>query len=149
MLLDDGTTSRSLRALPRHDHDGDAAVVLEHMEFHLQAVCPRLDVLLSDVAISGRSSRSRGRVRVRSWRGGRRRRSVERRLSVHGGERRPIAGVAGRVFRISFSASWPTTGGTGRSRPEGVVSGARGRQALAYSAYRPRGVNTLSIEKGT
>src|SRR5258705_9773011 len=50
MLLDDGTTSR---LAPEHflvtTTTVNAAVVLEHMEFHLQAVWPRLDVLLSDV----------------------------------------------------------------------------------------------------
>src|ERR1700693_5793933 len=50
MLLDDGTTSRLA-----HQHflvtttTANAAVVLEHMEFHLQAVCPQFDVLLTDV----------------------------------------------------------------------------------------------------
>jgi len=43
MLLDDGTTSR---LAPEHflvtTTTANAAVALKHMEFHLQAVCPRL-----------------------------------------------------------------------------------------------------------
>ena len=50
MLLDDGTTSR---LAPEHflvtTTTANAAATLEHMEFHLQALCPRLDALLTDV----------------------------------------------------------------------------------------------------
>src|SRR5256885_15379450 len=50
MLLDDGTTSR---LAPEHflvtTTTANATATLEHMEFHLQAVWPRLDVLLTDV----------------------------------------------------------------------------------------------------
>jgi len=66
MLLDDGTTRGSLPSTSRHNHDVNAAVVLEHMEFHLQA-CARAGCAPDDVGDQWRSSRSRGRARVRSW----------------------------------------------------------------------------------
>ncbi len=50
MLLDDGTTAR---LGPEHflvtTTTANAAAVLEHLEFQLQAVCPQLDVRLTDV----------------------------------------------------------------------------------------------------
>jgi methylglutamate dehydrogenase subunit C len=50
MLFDDGTTSHlAAEHFTVTTTTANAAAVLEHMEFHLQAVCPHLDVLLTDV----------------------------------------------------------------------------------------------------
>ena len=65
MMLDDGTTSRlGPEHFLDHDHHCRRHAVLEHMEFHLQALCRELDVLLTDVgdqwaqfAIAGPRSR--------------------------------------------------------------------------------------------
>lgn len=105
MVLDDGTAAR---LGPEHflisTTTGNATAVLEHMEVHLQAVCPELDVLLTDVgdhwaqlAVAGPRARE-----VVS--------AVVEGLDLSGAAFPSmaagsglIAGVPGRVFRISFS----------------------------------------------
>jgi methylglutamate dehydrogenase subunit C len=151
MLLDDGTTSR---LGPQHflvtTTTANSVAVLEHMEFHLQSVWAQLDVLLTDVgdqwaqfAVAGPNSRE-----VVS--------QVARGIDL-GNAAFPfmaagaatIAGVAARIFRISFS---------GELAYEVAVPA---RHALtAWSALlaagerfgiRPYGLdalNTLRIEKG-
>jgi len=151
MLLDDGTTSRLAQ---QHflvtTTTANAAVVLEHMEFHLQAVCPQFDVLLSDVgdqwaqfAIAGPRSREVVTALVAD-------------LDLSGqafpfmaASAATIAGVAGRVFRISFS---------GELAYELAVPARHGLQVwlAVLAAGRPFGIrpygldalNTLRIEKG-
>src|SRR4029077_4693825 len=50
MLLDDGTTSRlAAQHFLVTTTTANAAAVLEHLEFHLQAMCAALDVRLTDV----------------------------------------------------------------------------------------------------
>ncbi|MFI4868279.1 MAG: glycine cleavage T C-terminal barrel domain-containing protein, partial [Steroidobacterales bacterium] len=151
MLFDDGTTAR---LGPEHflvtTTTANAAAVLEHMEFHLQATRPGLDVRLTDVgdqwaqfAIAG--PRSRAVVSA-----------VVEGLDLSNGAfpfmaagAARIAGVAGRVFRISFS---------GELAYELAVPA---RHALAawsalFEAGEPFGIepygldalNTLRIEKG-
>jgi sarcosine oxidase subunit alpha len=151
MLFDDGTTARLAE-----DHflvtttTANAVAVLEHLEFQLQAVCPQLDVLLSDVsdhwaqfAIAGPRAREVVAAVV-----------SELDLSntafpFMAAAVARIAGVAGRVFRISFS---------GELAYELAVPA---RQALAVwqallDAGQPFGIvpygldalNTLRIEKG-
>jgi len=151
MLLDDGTTSRLAQ---QHflvtTTTANAAVVLEHMEFHLQAVCPQFDVLLSDVgdqwaqfAIAGPRSREVVTALIAD-------------LDLSGqafpfmaASAATIAGVAGRVYRISFS---------GELAYELAVPARHGLQVwlAVLAAGRPFGIrpygldalNTLRIEKG-
>ncbi|MGH8289573.1 MAG: 2Fe-2S iron-sulfur cluster-binding protein [Steroidobacteraceae bacterium] len=151
MLLDDGTTSR---LGPQHflvtTTTANAGAVLEHMEFHRQAVCAELDVRLTEVgdqwaqvAVAGPRSRE---VITRIVSG------VDLSSAAFpfmGAAAARIAGIAGRVFRISFS---------GELAYELAVPA---REALPVwsallEAGRPFGIvpygldalNTLRIEKG-
>jgi sarcosine oxidase subunit alpha len=105
MLLDDGTTAR---LGPQHfivtTTTANAAAVLEHMEFHLQAVCPQFDVVLTDVgdqwaqfAIAGPRSREVVAAVVADLE------LSNQAFPFMAAAAAIIAGVAGRVFRISFS----------------------------------------------
>ena len=151
MLFDDGTTSR---LAPGHflvtTTTANSAAVLEHLEFHLQAVRPELDVVLTDVcdqwaqfAVAG----PRAREVLASLVG-------DLDLSNEAFPFMAVAaanigGVAGRVFRISFS---------GELAYELAVPA---RAALPVwqailEAGKPHGIrpygldalNTLRIEKG-
>ena len=151
MLLDDGTTSRLA-----HQHflvtttTANAAVVLEHMEFHLQAVCPQFDVLLTDVgdqwaqfAVAGPRSREVVAALVTGLD------LSNQAFPFMAAGAATIAGVAGRMFRISFS---------GELAYELAVPARHGLQAwlAVLEAGRPFGIepygldalNTLRIEKG-
>jgi len=151
MLLDDGTTSR---LGPQHflitTTTANAGAVLEHLEFHLQTVCAELDVRLTEVsdqwaqlAVAGPRSRE---VVARLVSG----------LDLSGAAfpfmaaaPARIAGISGRVFRISFS---------GELAYELAVpaSGALPVWSALLEAGRPLGIvpygldalNTLRIEKG-
>jgi len=105
MLLDDGTTSR---LGPEHflvtTTTANATAALEHMEFHRQAACPRLDVLLTDVgdqwaqfAVAGPRSREVVAAVVAGLD------LSNDAFPFMAAAAATIAGVAGRVFRISFS----------------------------------------------
>ena len=151
MLLDDGTTSR---LAPEHflvtTTTVNAAVVLEHMEFHLQAVCPRLDVLLSDVgdqwaqfAVAGPRSREVVAAVVTGVD------LSNEAFPFMAASAATIAGVAGRVFRISFS---------GELAYELAVPAAHALKAWSavleagkrfrIAPYGLEALNTLRIEKG-
>jgi methylglutamate dehydrogenase subunit C len=151
LLLDDGTTAR---LGPQHfvvtTTTANATAALEHMEFHLQSTCAGLDVLLTDVgdqwaqfAVAGPRAREVVAQVV-----------CGPDLSQEGfpfmaAAAALIAGVPGRVFRISFS---------GELAYELAVPARHAR--LAWSALleagrplglRPYGLdalNTLRIEKG-
>src|SRR5207237_365316 len=105
MLLDDGTTSR---LAPEHflftTTTGKGAATLEHMEFHLQAVWPQFQVLLTDVgdqwaqfAVAGPRSREVVAAVVAGLD------LSNEAFPFMAASVATIAGVAGRVFRISFS----------------------------------------------
>ena len=151
MLLDDGTTSR---LAPEHflvtTTTVNAAVVLEHMEFHLQAVCPRLDVLLSDVgdhwaqfAVAGPRSREVVAAVVAGVD------LSNDAFPFMAASAATIAGIAGRVFRISFS---------GELAYELAVPAAHALKAWSavleagkpfrLAPYGLEALNTLRIEKG-
>ena len=151
MLFDDGTTAR-LGA----DHflvtttTANAVAVLEHMEFHLQTACANLDVLLTDVgdqwaqfAVAGPRSREVVASVVEGVD------LTSAAFPFMAAAEVIAAGVAGRLFRISFS---------GELAYELAVPA---RHALAVwsrvlEAGRPFGIvpygldalNTLRIEKG-
>jgi methylglutamate dehydrogenase subunit C len=151
MLFDDGTTSR---LAPGHflitTTTANSAVVLEHLEFHLQAVRPELDVVLTDVcdqwaqfAVAG----PRARAVVASLVG-------DLDLSSQAFPFMAVAaatigGVSGRVFRISFS------GELAYELAVPARAALRVWQAI-LEAGKPHGIrpygldalNTLRIEKG-
>ncbi|MGG5819967.1 sarcosine oxidase subunit alpha family protein [Falsiroseomonas sp. HW251] len=150
MLFDDGTTSR---LGPDHflvtTTTQKADDVLAHMEWHLETVWPELDVTLTDVAdnwaqFAVAGPRARGVLRA----------IVDRDLSndafpfMAAGEA-IIAGVPGRLFRISFS---------GELAYEVAVPATRATEVWGaiLAAGAPHGIrpyaldalNVLRIEKG-
>jgi sarcosine oxidase subunit alpha len=151
MLFDDGTTSR---LGPTHflvtTTTANSAAALEHLEFHLQSACRDLDVVLTDVcdqwaqfAIAGPRAREVVAAVVPGL-------DVSNAaLPFMAVAEAQIAGVSGRVFRISFS---------GELAYELAVPAAAARTAweAAMEAGRPFGIrpygldalNTLRIEKG-
>jgi methylglutamate dehydrogenase subunit C len=151
MLFDDGTTSR---LGPEHfvvtTTTANSTAVLEHLEFHLQSVCRELDVVLTDVcdqwaqfAVAGPRSRE-----VLS--------AVAPGLDL-GNAAFPfmavaaadIAGVPGRVFRISFSGELAyeiaVPAQAGRRAWEAIIEAGR---PLGIRPYGLDALNTLRIEKG-
>ncbi len=151
ILLDDGTTSR---LAPQHflvtTTTANSAAVLEHLEFHLQAVCADMDVLLSDVgdqwaqfAVAGPRSREVLAAVVAGVD------LSNQAFPFMAAAAATIAGVEGRVFRISFS---------GELAYELAVPASCARQVWTalLAAGRPFGIepygldalNTLRIEKG-
>ena len=151
MVLDDGTTSRlGEQHFLVTTTSANAAVVLEHMEFHLQAVCPQFDVLLSDVgdqwaqfAIAGPRSREVLQAVVAD-------------LELSGqtfpfmaARAATIAGVAGRVFRISFSGelAYEAAVPARHALPVWLALLDAGRP-FGIGPYGLDALNTLRIEKG-
>jgi sarcosine oxidase subunit alpha len=151
MLFDDGTTSR---LAPDHylvsTTTANAAAVLEHLEFHLQASQPHLDVVLTDVgdqwaqfAVAG----PRARDVVAQVVAG-----VD--LSNEGfpfmaAGAATIAGIAGRLFRISFSGELAYELAVPARHAYGAWSAVL--EAGEEFGIRPYGLdalNTLRIEKG-
>jgi heterotetrameric sarcosine oxidase alpha subunit len=151
MMFDDGTTSR---LGPEHflvtTTTAGGTAVLEHMEFHLQTVCRELDVLLSDVgdqwaqfAIAGPRSRAAVAGVVAGLE------LSNEAFPFMAASAATIAGVPGRVFRISFS---------GELAYEIAVPARHARTAWSalLQAGKPLGIrpygldalNTLRIEKG-
>ena len=151
MLFDDGTTAR-LAA----DHfvvtttTANAVAVLEHMEFHLQSTCAPFDVLLTDVgdqwaqfAVAG----PRAREVVASVASG-----IDlsnEAFPFMAAAAATLAGVAGRLFRISFSGELAYELAVPASTAVDVWSALL--EAGAPCGIRPYGLdalNTLRIEKG-
>jgi methylglutamate dehydrogenase subunit C len=151
VLLDDGTTSR---LGPEHflvtTTTVNATAVLEHMEFHLQATCPTFDVVLTDVAdqwaqfaVAGPRSRE---VVARLVEG----------LDL-GNESFPfmaaapaqVAGIAGRLFRISFSGelAYEIAVPAGHAQEVWCAVLEAGRP-FGMAPYGLDALNTLRIEKG-
>jgi methylglutamate dehydrogenase subunit C len=151
MLLDDGTTAR---LGPQHfivtTTTANAAAVLEHMEFHLQAVCPQFDVVLTDVgdqwaqfAIAGPRSRQVVAAVV-----------AELELSNEAfpfmaASAAIIAGVSGRVFRISFSGELAyELAVPARHAPAVWQAVLAAGATFGIEPYGLDALNSLRIEKG-
>jgi len=151
MLFDDGTTSR---LAPEHfvvtTTTANAAAVLEHLEFHLQANCPQLEVVLTDVtdqwaqfAVAGPRSREVVQLVVPG---------ID--LSNAGfafmaASAATIAGIAGRLFRISFSGELAyelaVPARHALTAWEAVLEAGR---PFGIAPYGLDALNTLRIEKG-
>jgi len=150
MLFDDGTTSRlGAEHFLITTTTANATAVLEHLEFHRQSVCAHLEVHLTEVAdqwaqfaIAGPRSRevlSRALALDLS----------NDALPFMGVAAVSIAGVAGRLFRISFSGELGYELAVPASHAEAVWN--RLLAAGADSGIAPYGLdalNTLRIEKG-
>ncbi len=151
MLLDDGTTSR---LGPEHflvtTTTANAAAVLEHMEFHLQAFCPALDVLITDVgdqwaqfAVAGPRSREVLASLVQGLDLG------NAAFPFMAASSASIAGVAGRVFRISFSGELAYEIAVPARRAREVWSAVlEAGRSFGIVPYGLDALNTLRIEKG-
>ncbi len=151
MLFDDGTTSRlAAEHFLVTTTTANSSAALEHLEFHLQAVWPDLDVVLTDVQDQWAQFALAG-PRAREVLG-----AVVTDLDVSNAALpfmavapATIAGIPGRVFRISFS---------GELAYELAVPAAAALRAWSavLEAGKPFGItpygldalNTLRIEKG-
>jgi len=151
MLLDDGTCSR---LGPEHflitTTTANSTAVLEHMEFQLQAVCPHLDVLLCDVsdqwaqfALAGPRSREVVAAVVSDLD-----LSTEA-FPFMAAAPATLAGVPGRVFRISFSGERAFELAVPAAHALRVWTAllAAGK-AFGIVPYGLDALNTLRIEKG-
>ena len=151
MLFDDGTTSR---LAPEHfvltTTTANSVAVLEHLEFHLQSVCRDFDVVVTDVcdqwaqfAVAGPRARE---VVAAVVPGLDLANAAFPFMAVAAAD---IAGVPGRLFRISFS------GELAYELAVPAQAAATAWEAL-LAAGRPYGIrpygldalNTLRIEKG-
>jgi sarcosine oxidase subunit alpha len=151
MLFDDGTTSR---LAPEHfvvtTTTANAAAVLEHMEFQLQAVCPQLDVLLTDVAdqwaqfaVAGPRSRE---VVAAVCQGVDLSNEAFPFMAVGVAV---IAGIPGRLFRISFSGELAyEIAVPARSALEAWSALLEEGRRYGITPYGLDALNTLRIEKG-
>ena len=151
MMLDDGTTSRlAADQFVVTTTTANATAVLEHMEFQLQSQCRHLDVIISDVAdewaqfaVAGPRAREVIAAALTGLD------VANAAFPFMAAAAMEIAGIPGRVFRISFSGELAYE----------VAIPAR-HAAVAWRALltagepfglRPYGLdalNTLRIEKG-
>jgi sarcosine oxidase subunit alpha len=151
MLFDDGTTSRlgSAHFLVTTT-TANSAAVLEHLEFHLQSVCRDFDVVLSDVcdqwaqfAVAG----PRAREVVAAVVGDLDLTNAAFPFMAAAAAR--IAGIPGRLFRISFSGELAyelaVPAGAARTAWEAVLAAGR---PYGIRPYGLDALNTLRIEKG-
>jgi sarcosine oxidase subunit alpha len=151
MLLDDGTTSRlAAQHFLITTTTANSAAVLEHLEFHLQTACATLDVILTDVgdhwaqfAVAG----PRSREVVAPLLGGLE--LANDAFPFMAAAEARVAGVPGRVFRISFSGELAYEIAVPAAHALSVwsallESGAR----FDMRAYGLDALNTLRIEKG-
>jgi sarcosine oxidase subunit alpha len=151
MLFDDGTTSR---LGPEHfvvtTTTANSAAVLEHLEFHLQSVCRELDVVLTDVcdqwaqfAVAGPRAREVVSAVVPGID------LANTAFPFMAVAAADIAGVPGRVFRISFSGELAyelaVPAQAARRTWEAILSAGR---PLGIRPYGLDALNTLRIEKG-
>jgi sarcosine oxidase subunit alpha len=151
MLLDDGTTSRlGLEHFLITTTTANSTVVLEHMEFQLQAHCPHLDVLLSDVAdhwaqfaLAGPRAREVIAAVVSGLD------LSNEAFPFMAASSARLAGVAGRVYRISFSGELAFELAVPAAHALGVWSAllAAG-ESFGIVPYGLDALNTLRIEKG-
>ena len=151
MLLDDGTTSR---LAPEHflvtTTTANAAATLEHMEFHLQAVWPQFQVLLTDVgdqwaqfAVAGPRSREVVAAVVAGLE------LSNEAFPFMAASVATIAGVAGRVFRISFSGELAYELAVPARHALAVWSAVlEAGKPFGIAPYGLDALNTLRIEKG-
>ncbi len=151
MLFDDGTTSRlSAGHFVVTTTTANAAAVLEHLEFHLQSSCPGLDVLLTDVgdewaqfAVAGPRSREVVSAVVAGVD------LSNAAFPFMAAAAATIAGVPGRLFRISFSGELAYELAVPARQAQAVWSAMLAAGApFGITPYGLDALNTLRIEKG-
>ncbi|HVN44797.1 MAG TPA: 2Fe-2S iron-sulfur cluster-binding protein [Steroidobacteraceae bacterium] len=150
LLLDDGTTSRLAAGhFIITTTTANSAAVLEHLEFHLQSTCAALDVVLTDIADQWAQFAVAGP----------RAREVVAPLTALDISKEAfpfmavaettLAGVPGRLFRISFSGELAYELAVPATEALAVWSALL--ESGARFDIRPYGLdalNTLRIEKG-
>jgi heterotetrameric sarcosine oxidase alpha subunit len=151
MLFDDGTTSR---LGPTHflvtTTTANSAAALEHLEFHLQAVRRDLDVVLTDVcdqwaqfAVAGPRAREVVAAVVPDLD------LSNAAFPFMAVAAATIAGIPGRLFRISFSGELAyelaVPANAAHSAWEAVLAAGR---SFGIRPYGLDALNTLRIEKG-
>ena len=152
MLFDDGTTARlGPDRFVMTTTTANSVAALEHLEFHLQSACSGMDVVLTDVtdqwaqfAVAGPRSRD---VVTRVVTG----------LDLSNGafpfmaasDAAGIAGIAGRIFRISFSGELAYELAVPASRAQEVwLALLEAGKPFNITPYGLDALNTLRIEKG-
>ena len=151
MLMDDGTVARFG---PQHfvltSTTANSTAVLEHMEFQLQAVCPQLDVRITDVgdqwaqfAVAGPRARAVVAAVITDLDLG------NAAFPFMAAARAHIAGADGRVFRISFSGELAyelaVPAADALRAWEALLAAGRMHGLVPYGLDA---LNTLRIEKG-
>ena len=151
MVFDDGTTSRlASEHFLVTTTTANSAAVLEHLEFQLQANCRGLDVLLTDVcdqwaqfAVAG----PRAREVVGAVIGARELSNAAFPFMAAG--EATIAGIPGRLFRISFSGELAYELAVPASAAERAWSAVLAAgTSFGIAPYGLDALNTLRIEKG-
>jgi len=151
MLLDDGTTSRlAAQHFLITTTTANSAAVLEHLEFHLQTASAPLDVILTDVtdqwaqfAVAGPRSREVVAPILTGLD------LSNEAFPFMAAAETSVAGVPGRVFRISFSGELAYEIAVPAAHALSVWSALL--ESGARFDMRPYGLdalNTLRIEKG-
>src|SRR2546429_4698665 len=151
MLFDDGTTSRlAAEHFVVTTTTANAAAVLEHMEFHLQAVCPDLDVLLTDVGDQwAQFAVARPRSREGGAGGGEGVGLSHAAFPFMAAGHAVIAGIPGRLFRISFSGELAyEVAVPARSALAAWSALLEAGRPCNIKPYGLDALNTLRIEKG-
>ncbi|HEX9139646.1 MAG TPA: 2Fe-2S iron-sulfur cluster-binding protein [Steroidobacteraceae bacterium] len=151
MMLDDGTVSRFG---PEHflltTTTANSAAILEHLEFQLQANCPTLDVLLTDVgdqwaqfALAGPRSREVLAAVVSGID------VANEAFPFMATAEANIAGRTGRLFRISFSGELAYELAVPASEAQSVwLAVLEAGKTFDIKPYGLDALNTLRIEKG-
>jgi heterotetrameric sarcosine oxidase alpha subunit len=151
MLLDDGTTSRlGAEHFLITTTTANSAVVLEHLEFHLQSACAGLSVVLSDVcdqwaqfAVAGPRSREVVAPLVAGLD------LANDAFPFMAAAEATIAGLPGRLFRISFSGelAYEIAVPAAHALPAWTALLEAGSR-FDIQPYGLDALNTLRIEKG-
>jgi sarcosine oxidase subunit alpha len=151
MMLDDGTVSRfGPEQFVLTTTTANSAAILEHLEFQLQANCPTLDVLLSDVgdqwaqfALAGPRSRELLATVVSGVD------VANEAFPFMAAAEARFAGCAGRLFRISFSGELAYEVAVPASQALSVwLALLEAGKSLGITPYGLDALNTLRIEKG-
>ena len=151
MMFDDGTTARLGR-----EHflvtttTANSVAAFEHMEFHLQTTCSRLDVVLTDVgdqwaqfALAGPRSRDVAAAVVTGLD------LSNTAFPFMAASAATIAGVPGRLFRISFSGELAYELAVPARHALRVWSAVlEAGKPFGITPYGLDALNTLRIEKG-
>lgn len=151
MMFDDGTTSRlGANHFLITTTTANATAVLEHMEFHLQSACAEHDVVLTDVgdqwaqfAVAGPRSRDVVAAICAGLDVG------NAAFAFMAAAEATIAGVPGRLFRISFSGELAYEVAVPARHALSVWSALlEAGKPFGITPYGLDALNTLRIEKG-